>query len=108
VSADYLRQQMIEITQAAESYHAERVAELNAEVKRLRDNITELQTYAEGRAAKYEEAGVKGAPLADYFLGKAEAYDDMVRMACVAYAVVSSTERKAEVLTNVLAEELEV
>ena len=54
-------------------------------IKRLRDNITHLQKYAEGRAVKYEAAGVEGAIMADYFRGKAEAYADMVRMACVAY-----------------------
>lgn len=81
-----LTQKMIEVTQATDAYHAARVAELNAEIKRLRDNITHLQTYAEGLAAKYDAAAVEGAPLADYFLGKSEAYDDMVRMACVAYS----------------------
>lgn len=91
MSADHLRQAMIEVTQAADVYHAARVAELNAEIKRLRTNITELQTYAEGRAEKYEEAA-DGLLMSGYFRGKAEAYADMARMACVAYCVERSGE----------------
>lgn len=90
MSAD-LTQKMIEVTQAAEAYHAARVAELNAEIKRLRDNITELQTYAEGRAAKYE-AAADGSLMGGYFRGKAEVYADMARMACVAYCADFNTE----------------
>lgn len=88
----HLTQQMIEVSQATEAYHAARIAELNAEIKRLRTNITYLQTYAEDREAKYDAAAVKGAPLADYFLGKSETYADMARMVIVAYAADFNTE----------------
>ena len=83
---------MIEVAQAADVYHAARLAELNAEIKRLRTNLTGLQTYAETNAAKYEVAANSGDYMAQYFRGKADTYGDMARMACVAYGVVSNTE----------------
>lgn len=90
MSADHIRQAMIEVAQAADAYHSARVAELNAEIKRLRTNITHLQTYAEGRAVKYE-AAANGPIIGRYFRGKAEAYADMARMTCVAYCADFNT-----------------
>lgn len=93
--SDYLRQQLVEATQATESYYTARIAELNAEVKRLRTNITGLQTYAKERAAKYE-AAADGPVMRGYFRGKAETYADMERMACVAYCGEIEPEATAD------------
>jgi hypothetical protein len=88
---------MIQSHQAVESYYTQRIAELNAEVKRLRTNIIGLQTYAEERTAKYEAAAEDPSEwMSAYFRGKSEAYADMVRMACVAYVIDSNTEGSGE------------
>lgn len=81
---DPYTQQMTEIMQRSESYYTARIAELTTEVKRLRTNITELQTYAETKAAEYN-AKDNGAGMALYYRGKADAYGDVAFKTCVAY-----------------------
>jgi len=67
--------------------HSERVTELRAEVKRLRTNINELQTYANGQAAaRYRKASEENPLMALYYRGMALTYEDMERRSIVAYA----------------------
>ncbi|GMK47588.1 hypothetical protein PghCCS26_47180 [Paenibacillus glycanilyticus] len=82
---DTFTQRMLEIAQQSEAYYTARIAELTAEVRRLRTNMTELQTYAETKAAEYSAKEDNGVVMTLYYCGKADAYADMAARASVAY-----------------------
>jgi hypothetical protein len=82
--SDPFAQRMTEVMQQSEAYYTKRITELTTEVSRLRTNITELQTYAETKAAEYN-AKDNGVGMALYYRGKADVYADMAFKACVVY-----------------------
>ncbi|TCM89666.1 hypothetical protein EV294_112131 [Paenibacillus sp. BK033] len=81
---DPYTQRMTEIMQQSEAYYTARITELTAEVKRLRTNMTKLQTYAETKAAEFETKD-GGFLAVHYYRGKVDAYGDIGARACVAY-----------------------
>jgi hypothetical protein len=70
-------------------YYRARLADKDAEISRLRANLTELTAYLSGEAAKCSAAGVEGRFMASYFRGKAEAFGHAENMAIVAYGKVA-------------------
>jgi hypothetical protein len=95
MSAEYLRQQLVIQTQAIEAYHAQRAAELNAEIKRLRTNIIALGDFARQRKA----IALAGPPfMALYNTGVADAYEVMATAAAQAYGGVIEVKTEEAVV----------
>ncbi|WP_337102408.1 hypothetical protein [Paenibacillus sp. YIM B09110] len=93
--SEYRRQQLVETTQAAEDYNAQRIAELHAEVKRLRSNIIALGDFARQRKV----IALAGPPfMALYNTGVADAYEVMATAAAQVYGGVFEVKTEESVV----------
>ncbi|MHA7962811.1 hypothetical protein ACX93W_01615 [Paenibacillus sp. CAU 1782] len=73
-------------------YYKDCLADKDAEISRLRTNLSELISYLSGESAKCEVAGTEGRFLASYFRGKSVAFGHAANMAKIAYGKAAKVD----------------